>query len=136
MKVSGLHSILLYVQDLEQAMHFYQSQLGLMQLSKDESTIVLRAGKCNLVLHRADKADWPDPKLRPEPGGHAVSFEVEDPDAWAVGLRGQGIEILEGPLDQVWGRVVFVRDPDGRLVSLVRPLFTRAAPTPLSPADT
>jgi len=31
------------------------------------------------------------------------------------------VAILEGPLDQVWGRVVFVKDPDGRVVGLARP---------------
>lgn len=37
-------------------------------------------------------------------------------------LKRRGVTILEGPLDQNWGPVVFVCDPDGRIVALARPV--------------
>ncbi len=121
MQLTGLYSVVLYVQDLERSLDFYQSRLGLALLTRDTAAVVLRAGSCNVVLHRADRVDWPDPTLSLKPGGHTLTFEVDNPDEWAYGLSRQGVQTLEGPIDQIWGRVVFVRDPNGRPIGLVRP---------------
>ena len=118
----ALYSVLLYVKDVEASLSFYRDLLDLQQLGPiDDGVAVLDAGGCRVVLHPMDGGDWPAPGVNLIPGGHALSFEVDDPDAWAKRLPREGIEVVRGPLDQVWGRVVFVRDPDGRTVALARP---------------
>ena len=121
MKVNGLHSIVLYVRDPDRSLKFYRDALGLELIGVDGSVTILRAGNARIVLHPADRERWPDPQMRMDPGGHTLTFEVDDPDAWPPRLTSRGVAILEGPLDQVWGRVVFVKDPDGRVVGLARP---------------
>ena len=54
----------------------------------------------------------------------ALILRVDDPDAEAERLRGEGIQIEAGPADQpAWGlRTVHLRDPDGNLVELYGPI--------------
>ena len=120
MKVKGLHSIVLYVHDPNRSVKFYRDTLGLELTGVDGGVTLLRAGNARIVLHPAEREHWPDPQMRMDPGGHALTFEVDNPDDWAPRLTSRGIGILEGPLDQVWGRVVFVKDPDGRVVGLAK----------------
>lgn len=121
MKVNGLHSIVLYVRDSERSVKFYRDVLGLELTGVEGGVTLLRAGNARIVLHPADRDRWPDSLMRVEPGGHTLTFEVDNPDEWVPRLTSRGNAILEGPLDQVWGRVVFVKDPDGRVVGLARP---------------
>lgn len=119
--MSALYSVLLYVRDLDASLAFYRDRLGLRPLGPPGDVAMLQAGACQVVLHPRDAGDWPAPGVTLDPGGMALTFEVDDPDAWAERLSREGVEIVRGPLDQVWGRVVFVRDPDGRTVVLARP---------------
>ena len=121
MKVNGLHSIVLYVRDPERSVKFYRDVLGLELTGVDGGVTLLRAGNARVVLHPADRERWPDPQMRMDAGGHTITFEVDNPDEWPSRLTSRGVAILEGPLDQVWGRVVFVKDHDGRVVGLARP---------------
>ena len=121
MKVNGLHSIVLYVRDPERSVKFYRDVLGLELTGVDGGVTLLRAGNARVVLHPADRERWPDPQMRMDAGGHTITFEVDNPDEWPSRLTSRGVAILEGPLDQMWGRVVFVKDPDGRVVALARP---------------
>ncbi len=124
--VDGLYSVVLYVRDFEASLVFYRDRLGLQQLNPADGGVVsLDAGGAHVVLHRADRVTWPSAAGALEPGGHVLTFRVDDPDRWATALAGQGVRIVAGPLDQVWGRVVFVNDPDGRPVALARPVRFR-----------
>lgn len=123
--VKALYSILLYVQNLDASVEFYRDQLGLEQTGPaDDGVILLHTDDVVLVLHRADEgSDWPVPGMSHKPGGHSLTFQVDDPDAWAASLSNAGVEIARGPLDQAWGRVVFLTDPDDRIIALARPEF-------------
>jgi len=59
----------------------------------------------------------------PEPeaggGGARIAFRVGDAGAAAAALRTRGVR-FEGPLDEGWGRVLRLRDPDGNHLELVR----------------
>ena len=47
----------------------------------------------------------------------AAYLYVEDVDALAEELRGQGVEIIRGPVDQPYGcREIDIRDPDGHIL--------------------
>lgn len=60
MKVS-LNSIILFVRDVEQLKHFYMEYLGLDLIEEIKSEwVVLKAGPCELVLHRIGAGYSPD----------------------------------------------------------------------------
>ena len=120
MKVTGLHSIVLHVRDLDRSVRFYRDALGLELTGVEGGVTMLRAGAARIVLHPADREHPSDGQMRAEPGGQTLTFEVDNPDDWIPRLAARGIAIFQGPLDQLWGRVVFVKDPDGRVVGLAR----------------
>ena len=95
MKVNGLHSIVLYVRDPERSVKFYRDVLGLELTGVDGGVTLLRAGNARVVLHPADRERWPDPQMRMDPGGHTITFEVDNPDEWPSRLTSRGVAILE-----------------------------------------
>jgi catechol 2,3-dioxygenase-like lactoylglutathione lyase family enzyme len=48
------------------------------------------------------------------------ALAVEDVDAVCAELVGRGLELELEPRDYPWGRSAYLRDPDGRLVELLR----------------
>lgn len=122
--VDGLWSVFIYVDHLDRSLAFYRDFLGLRPLGPaGDGVVPLAGGSCLVALHPIHQAsgDWPAPGFRFEPGGHALTFRVDDPDAWRARAEGAGVTVVAGPVDQVWGRVVFLRDPDARVVALARP---------------
>lgn len=122
-RVEGLFSILLDTRNRENSLGFYRDVLGLPLIeaaSGDTVSVLSLGGGSILVLHAATDEEFHGTGV--DPGGHAVTFRVDDPSAWAERLTAAGIE-HEGPLEQVWGWAVFTSDPDGRSVALAKPKF-------------
>ncbi len=93
--VDRLYSVLLYVRILETSLKFYRDRLGLRQLGPvQDGVAILDAGGPLIVLHTKGSSNWPAPGVDLKPGGHALTFHVDDPDAWARELEVEGISII------------------------------------------
>ena len=116
----GIAAITLFVEDLETAKHFYEDVFDLPVFFEDENSSVFRFGDTHINLLRTSEAPGliaPAPVATPEAGARfQFTLGVEDVDATCERLRGQGVELLNGPIDRPWGiRTASFRDPGGHI---------------------
>lgn len=118
----SLDYVILYVEDLDRAVGFYRTLLGLSVWTRSDTYVEFRLSNAKLGLY--DRSALPELiGRRPEVHGGAaeILFLVEDVDAEAERLRAASIEVISGPVDRPWGhRTLHVADPDGHLVELAQ----------------
>ena len=111
MPIRRVDAVLLDSPDAPRLAAFYRDCLGLP----------LREERHGGPVHFACDLDGLHFAIHTKAGGGAprmsISFEVDDVDALAAGLK----DVLEiAPHDRPYGRLAAVRDPDGHLVYLHR----------------
>lgn len=120
--VRSLDYVILYVEDLDTSIGFYQALLRRPASTRRETYAEFRLS--NLKLGLFDRAHLPELIGREGSAGGPASeilFLVEDVEAEAERLRAAGAEILSGPVDRPWGhRTLHVADPDGHVVELAQ----------------
>lgn len=106
--ITSVAFIVYAVNDVERSRAFYEGALGL-KLSRrwENEWIEYDIGDTSLAIARADK-DNPAGGKRP-----AVAFEVSDLDAFVVGLKANGVKIVQDVFDTPVCRMAVVQDPDG-----------------------
>ena len=130
-RVAGLAEIVLWVRDMEAALHFYRDLFGLEMISPPElPNKFLRAGEGGsgvpelivLVPHPDKSIEFP--REKPRRVLHHLAFRVNPPDY--DDLQGRfiaaGIEVRSGihpVLKSV--RTFYVDDPDGNEVECITP---------------
>lgn len=115
---------MLRVRDLDRALEFFVTQLGLRELRRSENP----AGRFTLVFlgsgSEGDAAqieltynwDQQEPYTLGRFFGH-LAFQVDDIYATCERLEQRGVEILRPPRD---GHMAFVKSPDGHSVELLQ----------------
>lgn len=109
-----LDLVTLFVADPAAVGRWYAEHLGLAVLEQTERFVRLEPphGGAHLAFHVGTPVS--------NPGQVQLHFDVADVDAEAERLRGEGVELVDGPEDKPWGwRVASVRDPAGHTVELV-----------------
>jgi lactoylglutathione lyase len=117
------------VADLDSAMDFYCSKLGLKETHRMESekgrfTLVYLAAPYDLARAQSEKAplveltyNWdPETYTGGRNFGH-LAFEVDDIYAVCASLQAGGITINRPPRD---GHMAFIRSPDGISIELLQ----------------
>ena len=124
----ALSTVFLIGRDLAASRRFYTEILRLEEASVQRDHVRYRVGEAFLVLH-APIADeemraWGlDPLREPRGSGVVLTLRAADVDAAYRELRDRGADILFAPRDAPWGvRMFMVRDPDGFLLEVSRPL--------------
>ena len=118
-----LHTML-RVRDLDQALDFFVSKLGLREVRRKSS----EAGRFTLVfLETGAEGDAAQVELThnwdqstPYPTGRFfghLAFEVDDIYQTCARLQALGVEILRPPRD---GHMAFIKSPDGHSVELLQ----------------
>jgi lactoylglutathione lyase len=117
-----LRYVILYVEDLDEAVAFYRDLVGLELRFVEEGYAELATGATRLALYeRARLPDLLGEKGTAEGPAGEVCFLVDDVDAEAERLRGLGARILSGPVDRPWGhRTLHVAGPSGFVVELAQ----------------
>jgi catechol 2,3-dioxygenase-like lactoylglutathione lyase family enzyme len=128
-KVRGLGEIVIWVHDMDKALHFYSDVLGLQKMSPPDfrGAVFLRAGEpaisCPqqivLVPLPADAPAFPgDRKQRTL---HHLGLEVatEDFEAERERLEGLGYEVRFGEHPFLPLKGMYLDDPDGNEVELI-----------------
>lgn len=108
-----LEGVVLYSQDLDRAKAFYQGVLGLPVLLEEDHVLHFNAGTVRLAIHR-----YPTGGRREGPEGFLV-FVVENLTAAYEDLRSRGAEFLGPPANRPYGRVAYLRDPEGHEIGLL-----------------
>jgi lactoylglutathione lyase len=115
---------MLRVRDLDAALDFFVSKLGLRELRRRES----QAGRFTLVFLGSPREDDPaeveltfnwDEKEPYGTGrffGH-LAYEVDDIYATCEQLQRAGVDILRPPRD---GHMAFIKSPDGHSIELLQ----------------
>lgn len=120
--LSGLWHVALNVVDLEQALAFYEGDLGLtVEWRPDPDNVYLTSGRDNLALHRV-AALGAGPSAGRDRLDH-IGFVLPTAatvDQWAAWLESRGHTLAQAPKTHRDGaRSFYVRDPVGNLVQFI-----------------
>jgi lactoylglutathione lyase len=119
--------IILIVEDLDRALHFYTGVLGLRLGHRSGDYAQLDTGVTRLALYTRNAMAKTlsmslDPPAANAPG-FEIGFKVADLDAAFTELVARGAPAVVPPTDRFWGqRTAYIRDPDGHLVELAQDL--------------
>jgi catechol 2,3-dioxygenase-like lactoylglutathione lyase family enzyme len=120
-------SVRYIVDDVEQAMSFYCTQLGFAEVMHPAPTFaMLRRGDLRLVLSAPSAQGGGGQSMadgtRPEPGGwNRFMLEVDDLDRLSTTLQEAGIRFRSHVIEGVGGRQLIIEDPSGNPVELFSP---------------
>ncbi|MER7752179.1 VOC family protein [Kitasatospora sp. NPDC097643] len=119
--------ITLFVADVPAAKAFYQEVFGLPVVHEDADSAVVRLRNLLLNLLVADQAPGlvaPAPVAAPGTGVRALlTVKVADVEAVCARLAEHGVKLLNGPVDQPWGRrTAAFADPSGHVWEVAQDL--------------
>lgn len=123
----SIDAITLFVEDLEQSKLFYQKVFGLPVFFEDRNSAVFKFANTliNLLVTRAAN-DLIEPGLVASPTAGSrfqLTIPVDDVDAMCAELKAGGVELLNGPMNRVWGvRTASFQDPGGHIWEIAQPL--------------
>jgi catechol 2,3-dioxygenase-like lactoylglutathione lyase family enzyme len=122
LRIDRLDHLVLTVADLDATVDFYERVLGMRRETFGAGRVALRYGRQKINLHRAGHEFEPK-AAPPTPGSADLCFVTEgDLDAAMDHVRGQGVEILEGPVARTGatGPITsfYFRDPDRNLIEV------------------
>lgn len=126
--IKGIAYIALVVRDYEEAMQFYCDKLGFIvaedtQLN-DKRWIRLRApgGKGSEILLSKARNDRQQASIGNQTGGRVLFFfHTDDFDSDYKKFRASGIEFVEGPREEPYGKVAVFKDLYGNRIDLIQP---------------
>ncbi|WP_042474913.1 VOC family protein [Bacillus ndiopicus] len=115
--------VILYVNDFEQTMHFYQNILGLPVKMQQGTYVEFDTGATTLSINTRQSVNEDIGLAVPEASLASQTFEigfvVEDVQATIEALRTQGVNVVKEPVVKPWGQTVaYVADPDGHYIEI------------------
>jgi lactoylglutathione lyase len=124
--IMKLNQLKLLVNDVEKSFEFYRQALKLEVIhAPEDQQAQLRAGEAILTLLAAHKfeADLGVKGQTACPGGFVLQFQVPDVQASYAAALSAGAQHFKSPRRTPWRTLsAFLRDPDGVLVEIYRPL--------------
>ncbi|MSQ32572.1 MAG: hypothetical protein EXR59_05015 [Dehalococcoidia bacterium] len=122
MNVTGMHSVFLFVSDLNRSVNFYRNILELEPSFQQGTMAGFKINQIQLMLH-ADGDIQRVPAGVDRGAGTAFHFVVKDVDEHWEHLNKLNIPLHEKPADQPYGMREFaVKDPDGYEIEFVQPV--------------
>ncbi len=129
--VAGLAEIVLWVRDMDKALHFYRDGFGLELMSPPElPNKFLRAGHERsgvpemvvLVPHPDRSVEFPREKVKRVLHHMAFRVEAKAFDELQLHFMAEGVEVRTGVHPVLKGvRTFYVDDPDGNEVEVIAP---------------
>jgi catechol 2,3-dioxygenase-like lactoylglutathione lyase family enzyme len=123
-----LSTVFLIGRNLDTSRKFYTETLGLKEASVTADHVRYDVGGVFLVVHAPipdeEMRAWNlDPLREPLGAGVVVTLRAKDVDAAHEELSRRGADIVFPPRDASWGvRLFMLRDPDGFLIEVSRPI--------------
>jgi catechol 2,3-dioxygenase-like lactoylglutathione lyase family enzyme len=117
---AAIEVLTLFVEDMASTRAFYEKVFAPEVVFEDEAGAVLRFSGMMVNLLQAESAPelvTPTPIGGPHGGPRMlVTVKVDDCDAACAELAGNGIALLNGPIDRPWGRrTAAFADPSGNV---------------------
>jgi predicted enzyme related to lactoylglutathione lyase len=110
----SLHSIAIFVSDIERAKRFYRDDLGLPLAREGSFGAEFLDGPGHLGVHPAVHPD-----ARALVGRHTgVTLQVDGILQFCERLHRRGVRILAEPTRQPFGVMAMIADPDGNILAL------------------
>ncbi len=115
---TGIGAISMFTEDLAATKTFYMDVFGLKPLFEDENAVGFEFGGVVLNMLKTEEARGliaPAKVASPDAGARVqFTIEVDDVDAVCFELASQGVALINGPVDQPWGRrTACFADPSG-----------------------
>ena len=111
--IRRIWDITLTVKDLKKAINFYQNVLGLQKKYEFNDYAGFDCGGVELGLKTWGELE------KPRKGEPVINFLVDNVDEAHKILQNNGVKIIEGPKETLWGgRILLIADPDGNLLQL------------------
>lgn len=109
-----LHSIAVFVTDIERAKRFYRDDLELALVREGSFGAEFLEGTCHLGVHPAVHPD-----ARALVGRHTgITFHVDGILSYCERLHERGVRFLAEPTRQSFGVMAMIADPDGNVFAL------------------
>jgi predicted enzyme related to lactoylglutathione lyase len=110
--MAGIATVWMPVQDMDRALDFYGTTLGLSVKESSEDWSMLDADGVGVGLNRRESPAGD--------GGAVIALRpAGDFDAATDDLSGKGVEVEVS--EHPWGRIAAFRDPDGNALQLYAP---------------
>ena len=113
--LAGIHSVLIWTEDVNRLLPFYRDVLGLQPEMESEGFVVFQAstgGQLALGAHSEVRGRSSDPYRV------MVDFEVDDCLEEYERLSKEGVEFIRAPSKEDGVTIATFRDPDGNLLQL------------------
>jgi uncharacterized glyoxalase superfamily protein PhnB len=125
--LNELEVITLFVEDLPAVKTFYTDVFGLEVMSEDDESAVLKLKNVMinlLVVFEADDLIAPASVAAASIGVRSLlTVNVKDADAVISELEQHGVKLINGPVDQPWGRrTATFADPAGHVWEIAQVL--------------
>ncbi|MCY7566962.1 VOC family protein [Bacillus safensis] len=114
---------ILYVNDVEASIHFYQHVLGFPIKLRVESYVEFDTGDVTLSINsRQDVKEalgLPVPEANQVSHTFEIGFVVDDVEQTIASMKEKGVSIIKEPAKKPWGQTVaYVSDPDGHFIEI------------------
>ncbi|MBT2263066.1 VOC family protein [Bacillus safensis] len=114
---------ILYVNDVEASIHFYQQVLGFPIKLRVESYVEFDTGDVTLSINsRQDVKEalgLPVPDANQASQTFEIGFVVDDVEQTIASMMEKGVSIIKEPAKKPWGQTVaYVSDPDGHFIEI------------------
>ncbi|KIL22674.1 hypothetical protein B4134_0330 [Bacillus safensis] len=114
---------ILYVNDVEASIHFYQQVLGFPIKLRVESYVEFDTGDVTLSINsRQDVKDalgLTVPDANQASQTFEIGFVVDDVEQTIASMKEKGVSIIKEPAKKPWGQTVaYVSDPDGHFIEI------------------
>ncbi|MBS4744703.1 VOC family protein [Bacillus safensis] len=114
---------ILYVNDVEASIYFYQHVLGFPIRLRVESYVEFDTGDVTLSINsRQDVKEalgLPVPEANQASHTFEIGFVVDDVEQTIASMKEKGVSIIKEPAKKPWGQTVaYVSDPDGHFIEI------------------
>ncbi|MCY7464718.1 VOC family protein [Bacillus safensis] len=114
---------ILYVNDVEASIHFYQQVLGFPIKLRVESYVEFDTGDVTLSINSRQDVKEALGLTVPDANQASQTFEigfvVDDVEQTIASMKEKGVSIIKEPAKKPWGQTVaYVSDPDGHFIEI------------------
>ena len=119
--IEHIHSVAIFVTDLDAALSFYRDVLGL-EISKQGSFgAEFFLEPTHIGVHPAEHSD-----AKAMVGRHTgVTFRVAELLSYCEDLHRKGVRFVTEPTRMAWGVMALIADPENNILALWEPILDR-----------